>query len=274
LVASRRGKFAGSRATARAKLKKVRMALATSEAPKGSGLKTVIDTLIAPKDAFEALSVVPTWGWALTIALALMVLGYFLQQPAAQHAALGTLAHAVATNPLYANLSDEQKKQMLERVLHPPAYQTALGLISLVLVLFVSTLLNAVILLAANAIAHGKADFKRLFAGSMNIAVPTIALYSITLGVICRILGAEHFATMGDVLRATPGLALLAPGATGKLATFLAGIQIFSLWGFGLNIVMMRVTAGVKNALSWVFPLFILIAGAALQAAASGFYGG
>jgi hypothetical protein len=149
-----------------------------------------------------------------------------------------------------------------------------LGLISLVLVLFVSTLLNAVILLAANAIAHGKADFKRLFAGSMNIAVPTIALYSITLGVICRILGAEHFATMGDVLRTTPGLALLAPGATGKLATFLAGIQIFTLWGFGLNIVMMRVTAGVKNALSWVFPLFILIAGAALQAAASGFYGG
>jgi hypothetical protein len=250
------------------------MGLATSEAPKGSGLKTAIDILIAPKDAFEALRVVPTWGWALIAALVLMIVGYFLQQPAVEHASLGTLTHAFATNPLYADLSDEQKKQMLERVAHPPAYQTALGLISLVLVLFVPTFLNAIILLAANVIAHGNADFKRLFAGSMNIAVPTIGLYAVTLGVICRVLGAEHFATTADVLRATPGVALLAPGATGKLATFLAGIQIFTLWGCGLNVAMMRITASVKNALSWAFPLFILIAGAALQAAAGGFYGG
>ncbi|MGA9946039.1 MAG: hypothetical protein WBP75_13480 [Candidatus Cybelea sp.] len=250
------------------------MGLATSEEPKGSGLKTAIDILIAPKDALEALRVVPTWGWALIVTLALMVLGYFLAQPAAQHASLGTLTQAFATNPLYTNLSDEQKRQMLERVAHPPAYQTALGLISLVLVLFVSTLLNAVVLLAANAIAHGSADFKRLFAGSMNIAVPAMGLYSVTLGVICRVLGAEHFTTTTDVLRAIPGLALLAPGATGKLATFLAGIHIFTLWGYGLNVGVMRITAGVKNALSWAFPLFILIAGAALQAASSGFSGG
>jgi hypothetical protein len=249
------------------------MGLATSEAPKGSGLKTAIDILIAPKDAFEALRAFPTWGWALIAALVLMVIGYFLAQPAAEHASLGTLTHAFATNPFYTNLSDDQKKQMLERVAHPPAYQTSLGLISLVLVLFVTTLLNAIILLAANAIAHGNADFKRLFAGSMNIALPTIGLYSVTLGVICRVLGAEHFATTADVLRVTPGLALLAPGATGQLATFLAGIHIFALWGCGLNIAMMRVTAGVKNALSWAFPSFILIAGAALQTAASGFYG-
>jgi hypothetical protein len=250
------------------------MGLATSEAPKGSGLKTAIDILAAPKDAFEALRVVPTWGWALILALILTVIGFFLQQPAVQHASLGTLAHAFATNPLYTNLTNDQKKEMLERVAHPPAYQTALGLIGLVLVLFVSTLLNAIILLAGNAIAHGKADFKRLFAGSMNIAVPTIGLYAVVLGVICRALGAEHFATTADMLRATPGLALLAPGATGKLAMFLAGIHVFTLWGCGLNIAMMRITAGVKSALSWVFPLFILIAGAALLAAASGFYGG
>jgi hypothetical protein len=254
-------------------LKKIPMALPTSEAPKGGGLKTAIDILIAPKDAFEELRLVPTWGWALIVALVLMVIGFFLQQPAVEHASLGTLAHAFATNPLYTNLTDDQKKQMLERVAHPPGYQTALGLISLILVLFISTLLNAIILLAANVIAQGSGDFKRFFAGSMNIAVPAIGLYSVTLGLICRVLGAEHFATTADVLRATPGLALLAPGASGKLAMFLAGIHIFTLWGCGLNIAMMRVTAGVKNALSWAFPLFILIASAALQAAASGLYG-
>ena len=249
------------------------MGLATREAPTGSGLKTAIDVVIAPKDAFEALRAVPTWGWALVVALVLMLAGYFLQQPAVRHASLGTLTHAFATNPLYTNLGDEQKRQALERVAHPPAYQTVLGLISPVLVLFVSTSLNAIILLAGNAAAHGNADFKRLFAGSMNIAIPAIGLYSVTLGVICRILGADHFATMSAVLQGTPSLALLAPGATGKLATFLAGIQIFTLWGFGLNVAMMRITAGVRNGFSWAFPLLILIAGAAFQTAASGFYG-
>jgi hypothetical protein len=253
-------------------LKKTLMGLATPEAPTGSGLKTAIDIVIAPKDAFEALRAAPTWGWALVVALVLMLAGYFLQQPAVRHASLGTLTHAIATNPLYA-LSDEQKSQALERVAHPPAYQTAFGLISPVLVLFVSTSLNAIILLAGNAAAHGNADFKRLFAGSMNIAIPAIGLYSVTLGVICHILGADHFAIMSDVLQVTPSLALLAPGATGKLATFLAGIHIFTLWGFALNVAMMRISAGVRNALSWAFPLLILIAGAAFQTAASGFYG-
>ena len=149
------------------------MGLATPEAPTGSGLKTAIDIVIAPKDAFEALRAVPTWGWALVVALVLMLAGYFLQQPAVRHASLGTLTHAI----------------------------------------------------------------------------------------------------MSDVLQVTPSLALLAPGATGKLATFLAGIQIFTLWGFALNVAMMRITAGVRNALSWAFPLLILIAGAAFQTAASGFYG-
>ena len=148
------------------------MSLATSEVPKGSGHETAIDILIAPTDAFEALHAFPTWGRALIAALVLIVIGYFLAQPAAEHASLGTLTHAFATNPFYTNLSDEQTKQMLERVAHRSAYETALGLISLVLVLFVTTLLNAIILLAANAIAHGSADFKRLFAGSMNIALP------------------------------------------------------------------------------------------------------
>src|SRR5580704_18816889 len=82
------GSIAATRGT---KLNNISMSLATSEVPKGSGHETAIDILIAPTDAFEALHAFPTWGRALIAALVLIVIGYFLAQPAAEHASLGTL---------------------------------------------------------------------------------------------------------------------------------------------------------------------------------------
>jgi hypothetical protein len=229
-----------------------------SQAPKVSGLKTVLDIIVAPKDAFESLRANPVWGWALLVTLVLMIVGYFLEQPASQHASYGTMQHALATSPLYTSLSDEQKQRILARVAHPPAYQAVLSVGGIVIGIFVATLLNAVIMLA----------------GSMNIAVPSLGLFYLVLGIICRVLGADHFATVFDINRAVPNLALLAPGATGRLGTFLSGIQVFSLWGFGLNVLMMRILAGVRNALAWFVPLLILIGAALLQAGVSGLFGG
>ena len=77
------------------------MAADISQAPKVSGLKTVLDIIVAPKDAFESLRTNPVWGWALLVTLVLMIVGYFLEQPASQHASYGTLQHALATSPLY-----------------------------------------------------------------------------------------------------------------------------------------------------------------------------
>jgi hypothetical protein len=237
-------------------------------------MKTAIDIIISPKDAFESLREKPVWGWTLLATLVLMIIGYFLQLPATEHASYGTMQHALATSPLYSTLTDEQKARVLERVAHPPAYQAALGIGSIVIILFVASLLNSVILLAGSALARGSGDFKHLFAGSMAITVPSFGLYSLVLGIILRVLGADHFATIADIYRAVPGLALLAPGATGKLGAFLGGIQIFSLWGCGLNILMMRILAGVRTAVAWLVPLLILIGAALLQAGTSGLYGG
>jgi hypothetical protein len=237
-------------------------------------MKTAIDIIISPKDAFESLREKPVWGWTLLATLVLMIIGYFLQLPATEHASYGTMQHALATSPLYSTLTDEQKARVLERVAHPPAYQAALGIGSIVIILFVASLLNSVILLAGSALARGSGDFKHLFAGSMAITVPSFGLYSLVLGIILRVLGADHFATIADIYRAVPGLALLAPGATGKLGAFLGGIQIFSLWGCGLNILMMQILAGVRNAVAWLVPLLILIGAALLQAGTSGLYGG
>lgn len=242
--------------------------------PRANGLKTALDIVVAPKDAFESLRSNPIWLWTFLTTLALMIVGYFLQLPATQHASLGSMQHALATSPLYATLTDEQKQRILERVAHPPAYQAALGIGSIVIFLFAATLLNAVILLAAGALARGTGDFRHLFAGSMAITVPSLGLYSLVLGIISRVLGADHFATVADIYRAVPGLALLMPAASGRLGAFLGGIQLFSLWGCGLNILMMRILARVRNALAWLAPILILICSALVQAVLSGLYGG
>jgi hypothetical protein len=242
--------------------------------PRANGLKTALDIIVAPKDAFESLRSNPVWVWTFFVTLALMIVGYFLQLPATQHASLGSMQHALATSPLYATLTDEQKQRILDRVAHPPAYQAALGIGSIVIFLFAATLLNAVILLAASALGRGAGDFRHLFAGSMAITVPSLGLFSLVLGIISRVLGADHFATVADIYRAVPGLALLMPAASGRLGAFLGGIQLFSLWGCGLNILMMRILAGVRNALAWLAPLLILICSALVQAVLSGLYGG
>ncbi len=44
---------------------------ANSGAPRPNGLKTALDTIVAPKDAFESLRSAPTWGWAFLLALVL-----------------------------------------------------------------------------------------------------------------------------------------------------------------------------------------------------------
>ena len=65
---------ANERALATAALLKARIAHGKSTPPesaRANGLKTALDMIIAPKEAFEQLRVAPTWGWALLILLVL-----------------------------------------------------------------------------------------------------------------------------------------------------------------------------------------------------------
>jgi hypothetical protein len=251
------------------------MGLDYAEASKGDGLKTALDIVIAPKDAFERLRTAPpTWGWACALAIVLLIAGYAMQRQAQIHAAVGTVRHMMATSSLFSSMSDEEKQRTIERAGHPSGVQTAIGIAGVVASLFVAALLNTVFLLIAAIAGRGNADFGRLWAGSMNVAVPTYGLNYIVLGVICIALGPDHFQNSGDLVRALPGLATLAPGLHGFAGGFLLGLNVFTLWGFGLNVVMMRVLAGVTGAAAWIGPLAILLGGALITGGSSSFYGG
>jgi len=101
----------------------------------------------------------------------------------------------------------------------------------------------------------------------MNIALPPLGLGAIVLGLITTLRGPDSFSSVAQILRATPSLAYLAPGAAVGVGSFLAGISVFSLWGLFLNATMLRVTAKTTAGVAWTFAILITLLGALTGAA-------
>jgi hypothetical protein len=234
------------------------MGIAPSAVTTSSGLTTVIDTVAAPSDAFERIKIAPTWGWALVIALLLIVVGVYLQDPAARHVRVVTTQHFVSTSTFAANMSDAQKQQAIARASKPSVFSYVGPIVGL----FVAVLLNAVILLIGNALGRGQGDFKRLWCGSMNIAVPTLGLGAVVLGLITMIRGADSFSSTLALAQAVPGLGMLAPHGSPALIAFFSAMSVFNIWGFFLNATMLRVTAKTSPAVAYAFAALVLLLGA------------
>ena len=231
-------------------------------APKASGLSTVLNVIAAPREAFAALRLVPTWGWAFIIAAILMIAGTALEAPAARHVGVAQIQRMQATNPMFAQMSDQKKQAMIDRARKP----SIVGLFFAPVILLLFVLLNTVFMLVGNAVGRGSADFKRLWSGSMNIAVPTVGLGALVTGLIVMLRGADTFGSQTEMMRAMPGLGMLPLGGSPALTTMLATISIFSVWGLFLNATMLQTTAGTSKGVAWGFAALVLV----LAALASG----
>lgn len=239
------------------------MGVSAPVAAKTSGLSTVIDTIASPSEAFERQRTMPTWGWALLAAVVLMLIGTYLQGPAMRHASVAQIQHMLANNPTLANVSDAKRQQMIANAGKPSPWAYA----GVVLSLFVAVFFNTLVMLIGNAAGRGDADFKRLWCGSMNMAVPTLGLGAIALGAITMVRGADSFPNAFAVAQSVPSLGMLAPGANIVMATFLSGFSIFMLWGFFLNATMLRITAKTSPAIAYTFAAIVIVLGAAVAAA-------
>ncbi len=238
----------------------------TSTRASASNLQTVVDVIIAPKAAFERLKIQPAWGWAFLITIALGAIGIYLETPASRHISVQMVQHLIATNPNVAGMSSAQKSRMLANAANPSPAAQAFSYFNSILLPLIASLFNALILLLGSAVGRGKADFTRLWSGSMNIAVPTIGLAALVLGIVAMVRGPDSFNSFGDMFGAVPNLQYVVPGSRGFLGDFLQALNVFALWGFGLNVVMMRVLAGIRGAVAWIFPGAITVAGAILLA--------
>lgn len=227
---------------------------------KPNGFKTMIDTVIAPKDAFEAVRARPTWLVAAASLVICYLAAYFLMRDATLHASLESIKHMIAPGGMLAGQTDLQKQVMLQNAEHPPASQLYLGIIGGIFGLFVGVALNSLFLLIGNAIGKGDRGFGTLWAASMNNAFATQGIAYIVLGIILRLRGPESFNGNLDIYDAMPGLGML--HMHGYLGGFLSFITIFSVWGLVLNAFTLQIATRTKGPITWIVPAVIMLLGA------------
>lgn len=228
-----------------------------------SGLQTVVDVIVAPKAAFERLRTTPTWGWAFVIAIVVATIGGFLISPAVAHGIQANWPTMMAQNPRLAAMSPDEQQRAMQVAVNIARFLWILTPIFVAIAILVA----AVIMLIFNAIGRGSASFASLWAVSANVAVPTVALSNIVLGIIAIARGAQSFDSTEAVSGALPSLAMLVPGAGVKLFAFLAAINVFNIWGAALVYLAMRTTARVA-AISAVLTALVMLIVPGLLAAA------
>jgi len=235
------------------------METAPQSAPaQADGLATALQIIAAPRTALERLRVAPTWGWAFVIAMILGAIGTILTVPAALHSVSASLAHQMAVNATYSQLSGVQRHQIVASTLQAVRF----GWAFIPFVLLISVLIQTIILLAFNAIGRGSATFRTLWATVMNIAIPGFGLYLLAGGIVAVIRGPAAYNSAADSFLAVPSFAWAASHAGMATIAFLSALNVFSIWAFGLVTAAMIVVArtSVVNAYAASGTLLILAA--------------
>ncbi|HEY1427976.1 MAG TPA: YIP1 family protein, partial [Candidatus Tumulicola sp.] len=220
------------------------MAIEGGPASNLDGLKTALDIVIAPKDALERLRVRPTWGWAILIVIVLYALASWAMGPALVHATQTDWPNTIAKSPQLAAQAPSQQEAALALTLKIVAVSWAF---TPVIVLF-GVLLQAVIMTLFNLAGHGTGGFRKLWAVSVNIGIPLIALNGIVIAVIVLVRGSQSFSSAAELQTVMPSLGYLVPMSSLKLHTFLTFFNPFTIWGTGLIIAGMVIVAGVSRA--------------------------
>lgn len=247
------------------------MAIDAPVAPaRANGLTTALNVIVAPREAFEALRDAPTWGWAFFIAAVLMAIGMFLASPASDHANLIMTQHMVAHSPFLANATDAQKQKMLADAQNPTLGKHVLGIVISLAFLLIVAAFQALVLLIGNALGRGTASYKQLFSAAVNIAVVGSGLMWVVLGIITILRGAATFSSPADLVGAVPGLGYIAGSSGAGTATFLASINIFTVWSAVLMAAAMIVIAKVSKVIAYSFAALLLILGAGIPALLAG----
>ncbi len=224
------------------------------DTPKANGLKTVVDTIVSPKEAFESIRRAPTWVWALLIAIVVTAVALYLETPAMLHGYPGTFAQQVAADPRLQNATPEQQQLSLSIGEKFVSFVWLFVVIGLPF----GALLAAVVMLIFDKIGHGEGSFGKYWAAACNIAIPSVAIGAVVSTLIVLARGTDTFATEQAVQQAVPSLALLLPGTT-KLSAFLGTITPFTLWGLGLNVAAMRIIGRVGPVPAWLAGLVMLV---------------
>lgn len=231
------------------------MSVDSAEPQPANPFKTMVDTIVAPNDAFEALRTRPTWGWAFVLTLVLTAIGFYLMLPISRHAFVAGSAAMIAKSPQLAQMSPAGQQAWLHGSLSFMPYFVIFYLIVIPIVL----LLQTVLMLIFNAIGRGSAGFGTLWSAAVNISVPTVGIAAIVTAFIALLRGPESFDSMQALQQVLPTLALLAPGAGVKTTAFLTAFTPFSIYGAILIGYAMVMVARVPKVQAWLTGILAIV---------------
>jgi hypothetical protein len=123
----------------------------------------------------------------------------------------------------------------------------------------ISGLVQALIMLIANAVGHGDGTFKKYYTLSVNVSVVGVGLSSLLIGVIVLVRGMNSFDSPTAIQGAVPSLALLAPGVRGALGGFLGSVNIAALWAIALLALGMNGVGRIPRVTAWVTAIVMLL---------------
>ena len=230
------------------------------------GLSNVVDIIVSPTAAFDRLRAVPTWGWAFLAAVLLGIIGALVVGPAVAHALEASLPAKLAANPQIAKLPPADQQKQIATIMSFTMTFTKLSWLFVPVIILIAGLVQALLMLIANAAGHGDGAFKKFFALSITVAVIGEGLRSLVLAVIVLLQGVNSFDNPNSLQYAVPGLGLLAPGAHGALLGFLGAFNVFYLWAAVLLAFGMIRMARIPRVTAWATSLAILLVTAAFAA--------
>jgi hypothetical protein len=175
---------------------------------------------------------------------------------------LGSTQHLLGTNEFLASLPSDQKERILESAKHPNGITTALNIAGPVIAVLVQIGFNAIVLFAATRTSRSSLAFSRVWAASVNIAVPTVGLGILTAGIVCILRGGSSFDSNTALAQSVPSLATIVASTSSFANGMLAKIDAFSLWGLWLNANALRWMCGLTGPKVWLVPAGITVASA------------
>lgn len=237
--------------------------MAVGSSPRANGIKTAIDTIIAPKDAFEAIRSTPTWFFAFAITIVLTVVAGYLCVPANQHALTADWPNMVAKSPGLAGMSSDEQAKALSNIQKFSAF----GFLVFIFIIPIANLISAAVMALFNSLGRGDGSFGKYWAAACNISVVGFGIYSILLAAIVLARGADSFNSPQAIQNALPSLAMLAPSGSPKLVVVLTYFNPVTIWSTGLAIMAMLTIGRVPRVQAWLTGIVLFLIPALIGAA-------
>jgi hypothetical protein len=233
-------------------------------------LRTALDILIAPREAFARIREVPTWLWILVVAVVVESLSVLAFLPALQHAIATGMPAQLAANPAIARLpADEQQKRIASLIAIQLKVVNFTWLFTIVVVPFVAAV-QALVMLVAAKIGGGDRTYKYFWSLAVHVQI-VAAVGGLLADAIVLLRGANSFDAPDQLQTVLPNLGLLVPGGPPVLVAFLSSLNVIALWQCALLAFGMIAIGKISRPVAWTAALLMLLtvgAFAAIGAAA------